>query len=73
MWTGPCSIISEPNELHVRITDKNGETKPVSVDRLKIFKRRDKENLKSWSNYNDTLEMAKKNQPNLSDNDEDME
>ena len=73
MWTGPWSIISEPNELHVRSTDKNGETKPVSVDRLKIFKRRDKENLKSWSNYNDTLEMAKKNQPNLSDNDEDME
>ena len=73
MWTGPWSIISEPDELHIKITDKKGNIRAVSIDRLKIFKKRDLNEFENWSNDSNILKMTKDNQPNMSDNDDDEE
>ena len=75
MWTGPWSLVSDPDELHVKIADKNGNTRNVSIDRLKLFKKHDLDQLEDQSKLNEksNLEMAVKNQPNLSDNDDDVE
>ena len=75
MQTGPWSLASDPDDLHIKISDKNGNTREVSIDRLKLFKKRDLNELEDWSKINDEskLKLAVKNQPNLSDNDDDVE
>ena len=71
MWTGPWTITSEPDDLHIRIADKKGKMRDVSLDRLKIFKSSDYKNTETWNEYQKSMELAMKNQPTLSDNDED--
>ena len=71
MWTGPWVIASDPSDLHVKLTDKKGNIKEVSIDRLKSFKQQKFAETIKLEEYNKKLKMAINNQPNLSDNDED--
>ena len=70
-WTGPWQIDSDSNQSHIVITDSKGKRRDVSADRLKIFKIKDKKFYEKWENYKKRMDMIIKNQPNLSDNDED--
>ena len=71
MWTGPWQIASDKDNLHIQIADKDGKIREVSVDRLKTFKSSHYKDTESWKEYQNSLDIVKKNQPNLSDNDED--
>ena len=55
VWTGPWTIVDQILPGKFKISGIAGKTKDISGDRLKIFHRTDKDELASWSNYEDQL------------------
>ena len=70
MWTGPWQIASDPDDIHIQISDKKGKLREVSIDRLKSFKSSDYSDTETWKEYQDSLNLVKNNQPNFSDDDD---
>ena len=67
VWTGPWTIVDKILPGKFKITGIGGKTKEISGDRLKIFNRKDKEDLDSWSNYESQLEAVESQSKDLDD------
>ena len=70
-WTGPWLISNRISESTVNICDKWGDSRNVSIDRIKQFKHRDKNDLIRWKEYTKLLETVSDNRIAAVDSDED--
>ena len=68
---GVLIISAQTGRLSIKIADKSGKTRDVSVDRLKIFKSHIKNELIDWKLYEQQMQSAIQNQPNLSEEEDD--
>ena len=67
VWTGPWTITDQVIPGTFKISGIGNQTKQISGDRLKIFKRSDNEKLAPWSNYNEQLDTLETQSQELDD------